>query len=70
MLTAVKSVPVNISPNCGDIWLVEKVRGTPEQWIKEGKNAVACTRLSCHSFAANAVRLQLRALAYNRASGW
>jgi hypothetical protein len=42
-------------------------RGTAEQWIKEGKNAVTWTRLSCHRFAANAVRLQLHALAYNLA---
>ena len=40
-------------------------RGTAEQWIKEGKNAIKWTRLSCRSFAANAVRLQLHALAYN-----
>jgi hypothetical protein len=43
-------------------------RGTAEQWIKEGKNAVAWTRLSCHRFSANAVRLQLHALAYNLAN--
>src|SRR5215213_807907 len=40
-------------------------RGTAEQWIKEGKAAVRWTRLSCRGFAANAVRLQLHALAYN-----
>ena len=40
-------------------------RGTAEQWIKEGKYAVRWTRLSCHSFDANQVRLQLHALAYN-----
>ena len=40
-------------------------RGTAEQHIKEGNNAVTWTRLSCHLFAANAVRLQLHALAYN-----
>jgi len=40
-------------------------RGTAEQWIKEGKNAVTWTRLSCQSFKANAVRLQSHALAYN-----
>jgi hypothetical protein len=40
-------------------------RGTCEQYIKEGKNAIKWTRLSCRSFAANAVRLQLHALAYN-----
>jgi len=38
---------------------------SPEQWIKEGKGAIEWTRLSCCSFAANAVRLQLHALAYN-----
>lgn len=41
------------------------VRGTCEQWIKEGKAAIRWTRLSCRSFAANAVHLQLHALAYN-----
>jgi len=34
-------------------------RGTAEQWIKEGKQAVAMTRLSCHRFKANQVRLWL-----------
>ena len=43
-------------------------RGTAEQRIKEGKNAVTWTRLSCRRFAANAVRLQLHALAYNLAN--
>jgi hypothetical protein len=40
-------------------------RGTCEQYIKEGKNAIKWTRLSCRSFATNAVRLQLHVLAYN-----
>ena len=40
-------------------------RGTCEQWIKEGKGAIKWTRLSCRTFAANPVRLQLHALAYN-----
>jgi hypothetical protein len=40
-------------------------RGTAEQWIKEGKNAVKWTRLSCHDFVDNQVRLQLFVLAYN-----
>jgi Transposase DDE domain group 1 len=42
-----------------------KKRGTCEQWIKEGKGAIKWTRLSCRTFAANAVRLQVHALAYN-----
>jgi hypothetical protein len=40
-------------------------RGTVEQWIKEGKYALNWTRLSCHDFVNNQVRLQLFALAYN-----
>jgi hypothetical protein len=43
-------------------------RGTAEQWIKEGKGAIKWTRLSCRTFATNAVRLQLHALAYNLAT--
>jgi hypothetical protein len=43
-------------------------RGTAEQRSKEGKNAIVWTRLSCRRFAANAVRLQLHALAYNLAN--
>lgn len=40
-------------------------RGTAEQWIKEGKHAVKWTKLSCHDFKDNQVRLLLFALAYN-----
>jgi DDE family transposase len=40
-------------------------RGIAEQWIKEGKSAVKWTRLSCHRFVANQVRLHLFILAYN-----
>jgi hypothetical protein len=40
-------------------------RGTCEQFIKEGKGAIKWTRLSCRTFTANAVRLQLHVLAYN-----
>ena len=40
-------------------------RGTAEQWIKEGKYALNWTRLSCHRFLANRVRLFLFILAYN-----
>jgi Transposase DDE domain group 1 len=34
--------------------------------INEGKNTVKWTRLSCHDFVDNQVRLQLFALAYNQ----
>jgi hypothetical protein len=42
--------------------------GSVDLYIKEGKTAVTWTRLSCMRFAANAVRLQLHALAYNLAN--
>ena len=45
-------------------------RGTAEQWIKEGKQAVAMTRLSCHRFGANEVRLWLGVIAYNLGNLW
>jgi hypothetical protein len=41
------------------------MRPSAEQHIKEGKRAIKWTRLSCRTFLANAVRLQLHALAYN-----
>ena len=40
-------------------------RGTAELWIKEGKQAVKMTRLSCHRFRPNEVRLWLSVIAYN-----
>jgi hypothetical protein len=45
-------------------------RATAEQWIKEGKQAVALTRLSCHRFQANQVRLWLSVIAYNLGNLW
>ena len=45
-------------------------RGTAEQWIKEGKQAVKMTRLSCHKFRSNEVRLWLAILAYNLGNLW
>jgi hypothetical protein len=51
----------------GTNWAVvrfDNQRGTAEQWIKEGK-ATHWTRLSCHRFRANEVRLLLSVIAYN-----
>jgi hypothetical protein len=45
-------------------------RGTAEQWIKEGKLAVSWTRLSCHRFRGNEVRLWLSVIAYNLGTLW
>jgi len=45
-----------------------KERGTAEQWIKESKNAINWTRLSCYKLRNNEVRLQFPTLAYNLAN--
>jgi hypothetical protein len=45
-------------------------RGTAEQWIKEGKQAVKMTRLSCHRFRSNEARLWLSVIAYNLGNLW
>ena len=45
-------------------------RGMAEQWIKEGKQALTMTRLSCHCFRANEVRLWLSLIAYNLGNVW
>ena len=45
-------------------------RGTAEQWIREGKQAVKMTRLSCHRFRANEVRLWLSVIAYTLGNLW
>ncbi len=41
-----------------------------EQWIKEGKQAVKVTRLSCHRFRSNELRLWLRVIPYNLGNLW
>jgi hypothetical protein len=46
-------------------WIIRfyNQRGTAEQHIKEGKQAINWTRLSCKGMAQNEIRLQLHALA-------
>ena len=56
-------------------WLLQRwsracKQGTAEQWIKEGKQAVKMTRLSCHRFRSNEVRLWLSVIAYNLGNLW
>ena len=58
-------IVTNLARPAANVVAFYNKRGTCEQWIKEGKGAIRWTRLSCRSFAANAVRLQLHALAYN-----
>jgi len=57
------------TPNRAAVRLYDK-RGTAEQWIKEGKQAVKMTRLSCHRFRSNELRLWLSLIAYNLGNLW
>ena len=61
-------IVANMARSAERVVAVYNKRGTCERWIKEGKGAIKWTRLSCRSFAANAVRLQLHALACNLGS--
>ena len=45
-------------------------RGTSGQWIKEVKQAVKMTQLSCLRFRSNEVRLWLKVIAYNLGNLW
>ena len=61
-------IVTNLGGSASSVVTFYNHRGTAEQSIKEGKHAVRWTRLSCHSFDANQVRLQLHVLAYNLAT--
>ena len=52
------------TPSRAVVWFYNK-RGATEQWIKEGKQTVKMTRLSCHRFRSNEVWLWLSVIAYN-----
>ncbi len=60
--------PITIGPSSGGARLSHGSISSLPQYIKEGKNAIKWTRLSCRKFRDNAVRLQLHALAYNLAN--
>ncbi len=61
-------IVINLSRSAERVTWFYNQRGEVEQYIKEGKNAIEWTRLSCRKFRDNAVRLQLHALAYNLAN--
>jgi len=65
MFPRVGFIVTNLSAKAKGVVHFYNGRGTAEQWIKEGKYALNWTRLSCHRFDANQVRLQLFILAYN-----
>ena len=58
-------IVTNLSRPAERVMAFYNQRGMAEQHIKEGKNAIRWTRLSCRKFRNNEVRLQLHALAYN-----
>jgi hypothetical protein len=58
-------IVTNLTKISKAVVLFYNLRGTAEQWIKEGKNALKWTKLSCHDFVDNEVRLMLFVLAYN-----
>jgi len=64
----VGSIITNLSRPAERVVAFYSHRGTAEQYINEGKNAIKWTRLSCRKFRDNAVRLHLRPMAYNLAN--
>ncbi len=63
-------IVTNLSRSAERVTKFYNSRGTAEQYTKEGKNAINWTRLSCHSFRNNEVRLRLHALAHNLGNRW
>jgi Transposase DDE domain group 1 len=68
LLPSVGFIVTNLRRPAKNVVAFDNGRGTAEQYIKEGKNAVKWTWLCSTTFRANAVRLQLHALAYNLAN--
>jgi Transposase DDE domain group 1 len=58
-------IVTNLSARTEKVVRFYNQRGNCEQYIKEGKYALAWTRLSCSRFSSNQVRLALFVLAYN-----
>ena len=63
-------IVTNLEADSREVVRFYNKRGTAEQWIKEGKQAVKMTRLSCQRFRSNEVRLWLSLVAYNLGNLW
>ena len=63
-------IVTNMTPPSRAVVRFYNKRGTAEQWIKEGKQAVKMTRLSCRRLGSNEVRLWLSLIAYNLGNLW
>ncbi|HUZ96548.1 MAG TPA: transposase, partial [Edaphobacter sp.] len=57
-------------PSRGGVVRFYSKHGTTGQWTREGRPAVKMTRLSCHWFRSNAVRLWLSVIASNLGNLW
>jgi hypothetical protein len=68
LLPRVGLIVTNMNKHSKNVVEFYNGQGTAEQSIKEGKNAVKWTKLSCRTFKDNQTRLQLFALAYNLAN--
>ncbi len=62
LLPHVGLIGTNFAPPSRAVVGLYNKRGTADQWIEEGKQAVKMTRLSCHRFRSNEVRLWLSML--------
>jgi hypothetical protein len=60
----VRYVVTNRSGRAGDVFAWYNDRGVAERYIDELKNGFAFDRLSCSRYRANALRVQLHAIAY------
>jgi hypothetical protein len=63
-------IVTNLEADSRAVVLFYNKRGTAEQWIKQGEQAVKMRRLSCHRFRSNEVRLWLSLIAYNLGNLW
>lgn len=70
LLPRVRFIVTNLETDCRAVVRLYNERDTAEQWIKEGKEAVKMTRLSCHRFRSIEVRLSLSVIAYNLGNLW
>ena len=68
LIPAVGFIVTNLNRAAQQVVTFYNQRGKAEPYIKEGKNAINWTRLSCQRLRNNEVRLQLHALAYNLAN--
>ena len=66
----VRFIVTNLTLSSRAVVRFDNKSSTAEQWIKEGKQAVKMTRLSCHRFRPNEVRLWLSVIAYNLGNLW